>query len=1044
MKFLRQGIALTVLGAGLAATPGLAAQAAPPAPTVDSRSLVQQMKDEATGSVTFSKEDATGKVGFVRAGTNGDLLADTGGTAVSKADAYLDRFAAAFGATPGQLKREDKVLRANGGSTVTYTQEYKGVPVFGSMLRAHVDKDGDLTSVNGFAVPGLDLSVTPRLSATEAAQRAIAVVKAAPPGHDGVAGDTAGIKAGTNDLVVYRTGSTAGQANGTDKLVYVVEVTNGKNIRDMVFVDADADKIVNRYSMVHDALDRELYEADSERNLTRVWKEGDPFPGTLNQEQQNLVNGTGESYWFFKDVFGRDSYDANGATMRTINNDPAIACPNANWNGQTTNYCNGVTSDDVVSHEWGHAYTEYTHGLIYQYQPGALNESYSDIWGETIDLINGRLDEGEGDLSAKRPDGQCSKYTRGGISATINSPAAIAGPCAAAAAASFGPVFDKTGVTSDVVVGQDAANPDGPSTTDGCSPFTNAGALAGTFAYVDRGTCTFATKVANAEDAGASGIVVGDSVAGRAPISMSGDADIYGLMVTKGDGDKIKAATSTVNMTVKDSDTDPKADSYRWLMGEKSHAFGGAIRDMWTPTCYGDPGKVSDAEYFCGTEDGGGVHSNSGVSNHAYALAVDGGTYNGVTVPGIGLEKAAAVYYKAMTEYQTPTTDFEDHANALDAACTALIGQPVKKLTVEPNAAPANAGTIETTDCATIAAVSNAVEFRKAPTQCNYQPMHNQNRPALCDGKGRGVYTVYKQAFEKGIPADWDADQETVYAGATGSPWVATTDAPTGNGPAHPGGVAYGPAPDQGQCDGTANDFSSRDGLISKIIQLPDQKLKAPKLSFDHYVATELGFDGGNVKYRINGGAFKVIPAAAYTNNGPRTLSTEAEGSTNPLAGQPGFTGTDGGEVAGSWAQSQVDLSMLGVAGGDEIEFRFDIGRDGCGGIDGWYIDNVAVTICKIRTTVEAIHAPQPSRYGTASKVKVTVKPAATGTVAGTVRLINAQGHAIDTARLVRGKATFTLSKKLAVGSRVFTVRYVGNATYLAGSDKVKVTVRRR
>ena len=60
-------------------------------------------------------------------------------------------------------------------------------------------------------------------------------------------------------------------------------------------------------------------------------------------------------------------------------------------------------------------------------------------------------------------------------------------------------------------------------------------------------------------------------------------------------------------------------------------AFGGAIRDMWNPTCYGDPGKVSDAEYYCRTDDSGGVHSNSGVVNHGYALLVDGGTYNGVT-----------------------------------------------------------------------------------------------------------------------------------------------------------------------------------------------------------------------------------------------------------------------------------------------------------------------------------------------------------------------------------------------------------------------------
>ena len=99
--------------------------------------------------------------------------------------------------------------------------------------------------------------------------------------------------------------------------------------------------------------------------------------------------------------------------MKTVNNDPTIDCPNANWNGVTTNYCNGVTSDDVVAHEWGHAYTEYTHGLIYQWQSGALNESYSDIWGETVDLINGREDEDEGDITTKRPDGLCSTHTAG-------------------------------------------------------------------------------------------------------------------------------------------------------------------------------------------------------------------------------------------------------------------------------------------------------------------------------------------------------------------------------------------------------------------------------------------------------------------------------------------------------------------------------------------------------------------------------------------------------------------------------------------------------
>ena len=261
----------------------------------------------------------------------------------------------------------------------------------------------------------------------------------------------------------------------------------------MVFIDANTGKPVNRYSMIDNALDRELYEASDDRRRRRprtVWKEGDPFPGDLNAgPAEPGRTPPGESYWFFKNAFGRDSYDGNGAKRITVNNDPTIACPNANWNGVTTNYCDGVTSDDVVAHEWGHAYTEYTNGLIYQWQPGALNESYSDIWGETLDLINDREDEGEGDLDAKRPDGVCALDTpRRGSSSSITARPAI-GRSAPPSPADFGPTITATGITDDVVVAIDAADPTGPSTTDGCTAFTNAAAVAGNFASSTAARC---------------------------------------------------------------------------------------------------------------------------------------------------------------------------------------------------------------------------------------------------------------------------------------------------------------------------------------------------------------------------------------------------------------------------------------------------------------------------------------------------------------------------------------------------------------------------
>ena len=102
-----------------------------------------------------------------------------------------------------------------------------------------------------------------------------------------------------------------------------------------------------------------------------------------------MIISSKEVYDFYKNAFGRDSFNGTGGTMDAIFN-RGNACPNASWNGTFISFCPGFTTDDVTAHEWSHAYTQYTHNLIYQWQPGALNESYSDIFGETIDIINGR------------------------------------------------------------------------------------------------------------------------------------------------------------------------------------------------------------------------------------------------------------------------------------------------------------------------------------------------------------------------------------------------------------------------------------------------------------------------------------------------------------------------------------------------------------------------------------------------------------------------------------------------------------------------------
>ena len=135
--------------------------------------------------------------------------------------------------------------------------------------------------------------------------------------------------------------------------------------------------------------------------------------------------------------------------------------------------------------------------------------------------------------------------------------------------------------------------------------------------------------------------------------------------------------------------------------------------------------------------------------------------------------------------------------------------------------------------------------------------------------------------------------------------------------------------------------------MQSPAIELPAASSVTPRLTFDHYVATEAGWDGGNVKISVDGGPFTIVPASAYTFNPYNaTLNMAAQGNTNPLQGQPAWTGTDGGSLGGSWGESQINLGALGVAGGSTIQLQFDFGIDGCTGIDGWYVDDVTVSLC--------------------------------------------------------------------------------------------------
>jgi uncharacterized repeat protein (TIGR01451 family) len=137
----------------------------------------------------------------------------------------------------------------------------------------------------------------------------------------------------------------------------------------------------------------------------------------------------------------------------------------------------------------------------------------------------------------------------------VNAPAAIAGNYLAASA-QFGPVLTPSGTppgAHNVVIALDAANASGPLTTDGCTALTNAAAVAGNIALIDRGTCGFIVKVKNAQNAGAVGVIIADNAPGSPPAGLGGTdptITIPSVRVTLANANTLKANIATLNVTL--------------------------------------------------------------------------------------------------------------------------------------------------------------------------------------------------------------------------------------------------------------------------------------------------------------------------------------------------------------------------------------------------------------------------------------------------------------------------------------------------------------
>ncbi|NBB80401.1 MAG: hypothetical protein GVY36_13335 [Verrucomicrobia bacterium] len=321
------------------------------------------------------------------------------------------------------VRRESNGVAGN--TAVRFRQKYDGLEVYPSGLTVELDEQGHVRLVTGAYSPTpAELEIDPTLTVDDALSLAREHVT------EGESGELE-----TRELLIY-----AYERKPT--LAYKIELRTAIDVRAQVFVDAHSGEIISEVNAL--GMAASAASGIDNRGVNRAfsaWQDGNQFllvdtslpmfdsSSSVPQLEQtrgasfvftardaeSIENGVfhtisnsltawdpdavagahaaRESYRFFREVLQRDSLDGQGVNLVTIVD---VAFNNAFWdpNNKITVYGTSGTgasyaqSIDVVGHELTHGVITFSANLIYQDQPGALNEGYADIGGSSIEFFS--------------------------------------------------------------------------------------------------------------------------------------------------------------------------------------------------------------------------------------------------------------------------------------------------------------------------------------------------------------------------------------------------------------------------------------------------------------------------------------------------------------------------------------------------------------------------------------------------------------------------------------------------------------------------------
>jgi len=318
------------------------------------------------------------------------------------------------------LKLDTQQRDATGERHLRFAQVYQGLPVWPAGLSVHLDAQGNVRLVDGAYVPTpAGVAVKPTLTADEATQRA----KASVPDGDSAA-------AAAPELIVFA------PLQQEARLAWRLDVSVGILHAWRIVVDALDGRVLSRVTQVCDVnVPGSAKDLEGTTRNFNVWSQDNKFfladttKPMFNQASNPvsepkgvisifdarevsdkqlktvfLIESTSANTWlpdgvsalynfglthdYFRERHGRNSLDGQGGNIQAVVR--VAQMDNAFWNGNLKMMFFGNVRPypaalDVVGHELAHGVTQNSADLIYELQPGAMNESFSDIFGEMVE-----------------------------------------------------------------------------------------------------------------------------------------------------------------------------------------------------------------------------------------------------------------------------------------------------------------------------------------------------------------------------------------------------------------------------------------------------------------------------------------------------------------------------------------------------------------------------------------------------------------------------------------------------------------------------------